>query len=138
MLRKIGFGAGFWGIMFLAVSALIISPLPNIWQKILEIIIAGIAAYVLAMIYFKKTPEDLRGVVILWAIWMIISAILDLLITVQYVKAGDTYLYGLRSFYGMWSLWVSFVVALGAMVLAAKMNQGAAPTKPTTSPLSTQ
>ena len=38
MLRKIGFGAGFWAVMFLAVSALMVTPLPLIWQSILEII----------------------------------------------------------------------------------------------------
>ena len=123
MVKKIGFGAAFWGIMFLSVSALLVSPLPDLWQKVIEIVVAGVASYVLAMIYFKKQPGGRAEGIKLWVLFMVVGTILDLLITVQYVRLRYSYLYGLKTFYSMWSLWVSFAVSFVAIVLAAKSNK---------------
>src|SRR3989344_3309069 len=76
MLRKVGFGAGFWAVMFLAVSALMVTPLPLIWQSILEIIIAGAAGYVLGILYFKKQPSDVKGAVVLDVTWILVGIVL--------------------------------------------------------------
>ena len=137
MVQKIGFGAAQWGIMFLAVSAIMITPLPDWWQKIIEIVVAGVASYILAMIYFKKHPATMKDAVMLWVIFMIVSAVLDLLITVQYVKANNSYVTGLKMFYGMWSLWLSFVVSLGAIIVASKMNHSAPAPMVMTQPMKT-
>lgn len=126
MLLKIGLGAGFWGIMFLGVCALMVTPLPALWQAILEIVLAGVAGYVLGMIYFKKNPGEVKDGIVIAVIWLVVGAILDLLITVQYTKASGTYIDGLRNLYGNWQIWVSFVVFIVAVVLSAKMTRGGA------------
>lgn len=144
MLRKIGLGAGFWAIMFIGVSAFMVTPIPDIWQKILEIVLAGAAGYILGLIYFKKTPGDIKDGLILGVIWFIVGGILDLLITVQYVKGTGGYVDGLKNLYGMWSLWVSFVALFIGIIIAVKTTHGGAlivkppvqpPQKPTVPPL---
>ncbi len=124
MLKKIGFGAGFWAVMFLAVSALMVTTLPSIWQKVLEIVIAGVAAYILAMIYFRKSPAGIKEGVALFITWFIVSGILDLLITIQYVRGVASYMEGLKLFYGMESFWISLALALVGVLVAAKLASG--------------
>ncbi|MFA5021121.1 MAG: hypothetical protein WC517_03615 [Patescibacteria group bacterium] len=124
MVRKIGLGVGFWAVMFLAVSALMVTPLPAIWQRIFEIIVAGVAGYILAMIYFKKTPGDLKAGVILAVIWFVVSLVLDLLITIQYVKGTGSYMDGLKMFYSAKTFWVSTLAMVAGVLLAAKMTRG--------------
>ncbi len=137
----IGLGAGFWVIMFIGISALMVTPLPVIWQKILEIILSGVGAFILARIYFKKNPSDIKAGIILGVAWFIVGGILDLLVTIQYVKAGGTYVSGLKSFYGMWNLWVGFLLMFAGIVLAAKLTRGGelmkSPSQPLTPPPST-
>jgi hypothetical protein len=133
----LGLGAGFWAVMFIGVSALIVSPLFDIWQKIIEIGLAAVVSFILAKLYFKKNPGDIKEGLVLALIWLIISAILDLLITIQFVKAGGTYFDGLKQFYGMWSLWISFALTFVACVAAAKTTRGGelmAPTQPPVPP----
>lgn len=130
MLLKIGLGAAFWGIMFLAVSAVMVTPLPIIAQQLIEIIVAAVVGFILGRIYFKKNPGDMKQGVIIAVIWLLVSAVLDLLITIQYVKAGGSYVSGLKNFYGMWSLWVSFILFIVGVVLAAKFSQDGQPMKP--------
>ena len=126
MLLKIGLGAAFWGIMFLAVSAVMVTPLPVIAQQIIEIAVAAVAGFVLGRIYFKKNPGDLKQGVLTAVIWLLIGTVLDLLITIQYVKADGTYVEGLKMFYGTWSLWVSFGLFIAGVALAAKLTHGGA------------
>ncbi|MFA5022048.1 MAG: hypothetical protein WC508_03150 [Patescibacteria group bacterium] len=120
----LGLGAGFWAIMFIGVSAFMVMPIAVLWQRILEIILAVLASFILSRIYFKKYPSDLKEALALGIFWLVISAVLDLLITIQYVKADGTYLDGLKSFYGMWSLWVSFVLTLISIIATAKITHG--------------
>jgi len=120
----LGLGVGLWVVMFLGVFALMVSPMSDLVQKIGEIILAGVAGFVLAMLYFKKNPGDIKDGVVLWVAWLVIGTILDLLITIWFVKGSASYVEGLKMFYGMWSLWVSFVVMLGGIVLAAKTTHG--------------
>ncbi len=124
LLMVIGLGAGLWAIMFLGVFALIISPLPELVQKIAEIILAGVAAFILPKFYFKKNSSKIKDGVILWVAWLVIITILDLLITVWFVKGFGSYVSGLKIFYGMWSLWVSFFVMLSTIILASKTTPG--------------
>ena len=128
MIKKwplaIGLGAGLWGVMFIGVSALMVSGLPDLVQQIFEIVLAGVVAFILARLYFKKAPGDLKAGAILFVLWLAIETALDLLITVQFVKASGTYASGLKSFYGMWSLWVSFVLMLVGVELSAKITHG--------------
>jgi len=141
----LGLGAGMWAVMFIGISALMVTPLLAIWQTILEIILSGLAAFVLARFYFKKNPGDIKDGLILGIAWFIVGGILDLLVTIQYVKAGGSYLSGLKSFYGMWSLWVGFLLMFIGIVLAAKLTRGGeliktqpqapAPKVPPTSPV---
>ena len=126
MLLKLGLGAAFWGIMFLAVSAVMITPLPLVAQQVIEIIVAAGAGFILGKIYFKKNPGDLKQGVMTAVIWLLIGTVLDLLITIQYVKADGTYVDGLKTFYGTWSLWVSFVLFIAAVASAAKLTHGGA------------
>ena len=123
-LLALGLGVGLWMVMFLGVFALIVSPLSDLIQKIGEIVLAGVAAFVLAKIYFKKSPGDLKDGVVLWLAWLILGTILDLLITIWFVKGSGSYVSGLKAFYGMWSVWVSFVVMLAGVGLAAKTTHG--------------
>ena len=122
MLKKIGYGAGFWAIMFIGVSALMVTPIPEIWQKILEIVLAGVGALILGLVYFKKAPGTIKNGLTLGVIWFIVGGILDLLITIQYVKAGGSYLFGLKTFYGAWSLWAGFLAMFLGLIMAAKLK----------------
>ncbi len=124
MVKRIGLGVGFWAVMFLAVSVLMVSGLPEIWQKILEIIVSGVAAYILARIYFKKSPGGIKDGVALAIIWLVVGGILDLLVTIQYVKGNGTYLEGLKAFYGMWNLWVGIALMFVGAIVAAKTTRG--------------
>jgi len=143
----LGLGAGFWAIMFIGISAFMVMPLPEILQQICGIILAGVAGFILAKIYFKKNPGDIKAGIVLAISWLIVATILDLLITVQYVKAGGTYIDGLKGLYGAWNLWVGFFLMLVGVVVAAKMIHGgdlmkkppvqqppSAPTPPPTAP----
>jgi hypothetical protein len=120
----LGLGVGLWAIMFIGVSAIMVTPLPDIAQKILEIILSGVAAFILAKIYFSKNPGDIKAGLILGVFWFVVEGILDLLVTVQYVKAGGTYLSGLKAFYSMWNLWLGFLLMFVGVVLAAKLTRG--------------
>jgi len=120
----LGLGAGFWAIMFIGISALMVMPMPEILQQICGIILAGVTAFILAKIYFKKNPGDIKTGIILGVLWLITSTALDLLVTVQYVKAGGSYVDGLKSLYGAWNLWVGFLLMLVGVVAAAKMTHG--------------
>lgn len=130
----LGLGAGFWAVIFIGVSALMVTPLPAIWQKILEIILSAVAAFILAKLYFKKHPGDIKAGLILGVIWFIVGGILDLLVTVQYVKAGASYLTGLKTFYGMWSLWVGFLLMFVGIGVAALTTHGGELMKPPAQP----
>ena len=136
MIKKIGLGVGFWAIMFIGVAAVMLISMPSIVQQILEIVLAGVAGYVLAMIYFKKTPGSLKDGAILAVIWLVVATVLDLALTVQYMKGSGGYVDGLKNLYGKWELWVSFVVFIGAVVLAAKMTHGGDVMKSPVSPAS--
>ena len=133
MPLKIGLGAAFWGIMFLAVSAVMVTPLPLVAQQLIEIVVAAAAGFILGKMYFKKNPGDLKQGVLTAVIWLLIGTVLDLLITIQYVKADGTYVDGLKTFYGTWSLWVSFVLFVAAVASAAKVTHGGALIKSATS-----
>ena len=113
-----------WAVMFIGVCALMVTPLPVIWQQILEIVLSGLAAFILARLYFKKNPGDIKDGLILGVAWFIVGGILDLLVTVQYVKAGASYFSGLKSFYGIWSLWVGFLLMFVGVIFAAKLTRG--------------
>ncbi len=126
----LGLGVGMWAIMFIGVSAFMVMPISLTWQKILEIILSGLAAFILGKLYFKKHPGELKDGLILGVAWFIVGGILDLLITVQYVKAGASYLSGLKSFYGMWSLWLGFLLMFVALVVAALTTHGGEVMKP--------
>ncbi len=65
-------------------------------------------------------------------VWFIVGGILDLLITIQYVKAGGSYLAGLKMFYSAKSLWAGFLLMFVGAVLAAKMTRGGELMKPNT------
>ena len=136
MLKKIGLGVGFWAIMFIGVAAIMLVAMRLIVQQILEIVLAGIAGYVLAMIYFKKTPGSIKDGAILAVIWLAVATVLDLALTIQYVKGSGSYVDGLKNFYGSWVIWVSFIVFIGAVVLAAKMTHGGDVMKPSSTPMS--
>ncbi|MFA6215952.1 MAG: hypothetical protein WC768_05275 [Patescibacteria group bacterium] len=123
-ITAIALALGLWVVMFIGVSALMVAPLPAIWQKILEIVLSGAASFILARIYFKKNPGELKDGLALGAVWFLVGGVLDLLITVQYVKAGAGYFAGLKTFYGMWNLWVGFLLMFAGVVLAAKMTHG--------------
>ena len=140
MVKKIGFGAGFWAVMFLGVSALIVTPIPSWLMIVLEIILAGAAGYVLGVIYFKKEPTDMVGGLVTAIIWLATATVLDLLLTVQYTRGvGGNYVDGLKNFYGAWQTWASFLVFIGAVVLAAKMTHGGEVIKkPVTKPVISQ
>ena len=133
----IGLGAGFWVIMFIGVSAIMVALLSEIWQKILEIILAGVAAFILARLYFKKQPGEVKDALVLGIAWFIVGTILDLLITIQYVKAGANYFAGLKTFYGTWNLWVGFVLMFVGIIIAAKTTHGGELMKPPPPPSST-
>ena len=120
----LGLAAGLWAVMFIGVSAIMVTPLPLLWQKILEIILSFVAAFILAKIYFKKYPGDLKEGLILGVLWFVVGGILDLLVTIQYVKAGASYLIGLKTFYFMWNLWVGFALMFAGIILAAKITHG--------------
>jgi len=126
MIKKIGLGAGFWAVMFIGISALIVTPLPEIVQQILGAVLAGIAGYILAMIYFKKTLGSIKDGLILAAIWFFTSLVLDLLITIQYVKAEvrGGYIDGLKSFYGSWDFWVGVILMFVGVAVASKFTHG--------------
>lgn len=126
MLLKIGLGAAFWGIMFLGVSAIMVTPLPLLAQHIIEIIIAAAAGFVLGKVYFKKHPADLKQGAITAVVWLVVATMLDLLVTVQYVRLDGTYVDGLKNLYGQWPIWVSFIVFIATTALAAKMTHGGA------------
>ncbi|MFA6255310.1 MAG: hypothetical protein WC675_04765 [Patescibacteria group bacterium] len=130
----LGLGAGMWAVMFIGVCALMVTPLPVIWQQILEIILSGVAAFVLGRLYFRKHPGGVKDGLILGVSWFILGGILDLLVTIQYVKAAGTYLSGLKSFYSMWNLWVGFLLMFGALVIAALTTRGGQLMKPTAPP----
>lgn len=133
MLKKIGLGAGFWAIMFIGISAIMVIPMPTILQKILGIVLSGVAAYILGVIYFKKSPGEIKDGFILGVIWFIVSLVLDLLITVQYVKGGipgGSYIDGLKTFYGTWNLWVGILAMFVTLVIVAKTTRGGELMKP--------
>jgi len=134
----LGLSAGMWAIMFIGVSAFMVLPIAVIWQKILEIILSGAAAFVLGKLYFKKHPGGLKDGLILGVAWFIIGGILDLLVTVQYVKAGASYFLGLKTFYGMWNLWVGFLLMFAALAVAALTTRGGEVAKPFSQPLRPQ
>jgi len=133
-LLALGLGAGMWGVMFIGVSAIMVTPIPLLWQKILEIILSGVAAFILAKIYFKKHPGDIKEGLILGVCWFIVGGILDLLVTVQYVKAGASYLTGLKMFYGTWSLWAGFLLMFIGIAAAALTTHGGELMKPLAQP----
>ena len=56
--------------------------------------------------------------------WFIVGIILDLLVTIQYVKGTGTYVDGLKEFYGTWNLWAGIVLMFVAVALAAKITRG--------------
>ena len=120
----LGFGLGLWAIIFIGVSAIMVTPLALIWQKIAEIILVAVAAFILAKIYFKKNPGDLLQGFVLALSWFIVGIILDLLVTIQYVKGTGTYVDGLKEFYGTWNLWAGIVLMFVAVALAAKITRG--------------
>ncbi|MAF13607.1 MAG: hypothetical protein CMI53_01810 [Parcubacteria group bacterium] len=120
----LGLGVGFWAIMFIGVSAIMVMPISDLIQKIAEIILAGIAAFILAKLYFKKNPGDIKAGLILGVVWFIVSGILDLLVTIQYVKAGGSYVDGLITFYSSWNLWVGFLLMFVGTALAAQTTHG--------------
>lgn len=124
LLLALGLGAGMWGVMFIGVSAIMVTPIPPLLQKILEIILSGVAAFILARIYFKKQPGDLKEGLILGVCWFVVGGVLDLLVTVQYVKGSASFFNGLKMFYGMWSLWVGFLLMFIGIVVAAKLTRG--------------
>ena len=128
----LGLGIGLWAVMFIGVSAFMVMPIAVIWQRILEIILSLIASFVLGRIYFKKNPGNLKDALILGAAWFIVGGILDLLITVQYVKASYGYVYGLQTFYGMWSLWVGFVMMFAGLIAASRLTASVVPMKMST------
>jgi hypothetical protein len=113
-----------------------------ILQKILEIILSGRAGFILSLVYFRKNSGGIKEALSLFAVWFIVGGILDLLITIQYVKAANSYLWGLKTFYGSWSLWLGFVFMLAGVVLASylkhslpmKMSMPSAPSYPSNTP----
>ncbi|MFA6411013.1 MAG: hypothetical protein WCW26_05580 [Candidatus Buchananbacteria bacterium] len=120
----VGLAAGLWAIMFIGVSAFMVMPISVLWQKILELILSVVGSFILARFYFKKNPGEIKDGLILGIFWLLAGTVLDLLITIFYVKASGTYLDGLKSFYGMWSLWVSFVLTVVTVAITAKITHG--------------
>lgn len=120
----LGLGAGFWAIMFIGISALMVIPMPMILQQIGGIILAGVVGFLLAKIYFKKNPGDIKAGIILGVTWFIVLTVLDLLVTIQYVKAAGSYVDGLKSLYGAWNFWIGIVAMFVGIVVAVKLTHG--------------
>ena len=110
--------------MFIGISALMVIPMSVILQQIGGIVLAGVGGFILAKIYFKKNFGDIKAGIILGVLWLIVSTILDLLVTVQYVKAGGSYVDGLKSLYGAWNLWVGLLAMFVGIVVAVKLTHG--------------
>ncbi|OGY45600.1 MAG: hypothetical protein A2731_02385 [Candidatus Buchananbacteria bacterium RIFCSPHIGHO2_01_FULL_39_8] len=134
----VGFAVALWVLIFVIISALMVIPMPALLLTILGLLVAPIVAFFLAKIYFKKNPGEIKEGVILGVFWLIVGTILDLLVTIQYVKETGTYVDGLKEFYGAWSLWVSFVLTIIVVALVANMTRGGEMIeKPSVSPSAT-
>ena len=134
---KLAFGLalGLWALIFIIISAILVMPLPSGLMKTLTTLVAPVAGFILAKIYFKKSPGTITSGLILAVFWIIVGTVLDLLVTIQYVKGSDSYLDGLKDFYGDWGLWLSFVLTIGAVVAAAFLTHGGELMKLTTAPM---
>lgn len=126
MLKKIGFGAGLWAIIFIGISALRVTPLPYSIYRILSIVVAMAGAFILGYLYFKEKPGDFKQGLVLGLLWFAVGTVLDLLVTIQYIKAeiGGGYIDGLKVFYGDWILWVSFILTILAVGASTLVTHG--------------
>ncbi len=123
---KLAFGLalGLWAIIFIVISAIIVMPISSGLMTTLTTLVSPVAAFILARIYFKKYPGAIIAGVLLAVFWLIVGTVLDLLVTIQYVKGFGSYVDGLKDFYGAWTLWLSFGLMIAAVALAAKLTHG--------------
>ena len=120
----VGFALALWVLIFVIISALMVIPMPALLSTILGFLVSPVIAFFLARLYFKKNPGGIKEGIVLAVFWLIVGTVLDLAVTIQYIKGTGTYADGLKSFYGAWSLWVSFVLMIVVVSLVAKMTRG--------------
>jgi len=77
MAKKIGFGVALWLIGFILYSGVIVLPLAAIFQWIIFIVLSAIVTYILAMVFFKKHPGDIKAGAVLGLLWVIVGVAID-------------------------------------------------------------
>ena len=133
MAKKISFCVALWLIGFVLYSGILVLPLAAVFQWIIFIILAAIVAYVLAMIFFKKQPGDLRAGALLGLIWIIVGVAIDWLtvgIAAISGQANPTQL--VAALYSQIWFYINLVVVIVAAAVAAHLTHGGqlAPSQP--------
>jgi len=110
------YGVLIWIFIFIVISIIIFIPAladKLTMQKVLNLTGVAILILIFGNSYFKKYPANFGQGLLVGTVWVIVSTILDLVITVPLFVKPKRESYG--DFYSEWDIWVG----LGIMILFA-------------------
>ncbi|MEM3030404.1 MAG: hypothetical protein QXH27_01600 [Candidatus Micrarchaeia archaeon] len=99
-LRAVGLGVLLWLVLFAMASIVMFSPLGAGWITPVMLVLAPILAAIAAKYYLEEYRERQAWIgFCLGIIWLVVSAVLDYIVTVGVFKAADFYNLGLLAGY---------------------------------------
>ncbi len=114
------YGLLLWVLIFVVISIIMFVPAlagKLTLQKVLYLVALAVLALTLGRLYFKKQPANFGQGILVGLVWVTVSTLLDLIITVPLFIQPKGESYG--DFYGQWNLWLGLALVILMAGLAA-------------------
>ncbi|MEM5814576.1 MAG: hypothetical protein QXD77_02060, partial [Candidatus Aenigmatarchaeota archaeon] len=114
-------GVAFYAVVFLAISAMMFTPLwGSAIQTYLNMLVGIAVAYLVAsFFYFKKKPkEPLKEGFLLGLVFAVLSIVIEIPVMVYGFAAQTGW-----AWFAQWNLWAGYALGIVACIVAAKMKK---------------